>query len=88
MLALITEDVDWALQVEAKLQSLGALEVVLMLPKHPSLGSNADEPRSLRKIHGNWGDVAYTLQMKHGILTVGPYHSISHDKILLGTLLC
>lgn len=88
MLPLITEDVDCALQVEAKLQSLGALEVVLMLPKHPSLGSNADEPRSLRKIHGNQGDVAYTLQMKHGILTVGPYPSISHDKIRLGTLLC
>jgi len=33
-------------QVEAKLDSLGAIEVVLMLPKHATtLGSNADEPR-------------------------------------------
>lgn len=40
---LVTELHQLLRQVEAKLQGLA--EVVLMLPKAPSLGSNADEPR-------------------------------------------
>lgn len=44
----------WQPEVEAKLDSLGAIEVVLMLPKHATtLGSNADEPRLLVQ-KGGW----------------------------------
>lgn len=79
-------------QVEAKLQGLA--EVVLMLPKAPSLGSNADEPRSLtgfphQGMTRGWpGDVGYTLQMNINEPWNPKSWAKSNDQILVGTIWC